>query len=60
VEDPELEHYWVKALDWHCLLNRLKLSQYMLREKDLRLQGHAMKLESPAVVEDACFTEEFQ
>jgi hypothetical protein len=67
IEDPELEHYRARALDFDDLLERLKLAQYVMREKELRLQGHAMRSESEAandgdaaVVEDACFTEGFQ
>jgi hypothetical protein len=60
VEDPELEHYRVKALDWEFLFERLKLAQYMLREKQLRLQGHAMKFEHTVVAEETCFSEGFQ
>jgi hypothetical protein len=67
IEDPELEHYRARALDFDDLFERLKLAQYVMREKELRLQGHAMRSESEAaddgdagVVEDACFTEGFQ
>ena len=60
VEDPELEHYRIKALDWDSLFERLKLAQYMLREKQVRLQGLAMKLESAAAMEKTCFSEGFQ
>lgn len=60
VEDPELDHYRVKALDWEFLFERLKLAQYMLREKQVRLQGHAMALESAAFAEETCYSEGFQ
>jgi len=32
-------NYRLRALDWDNLLERLKLAQYALREKELRLQG---------------------
>jgi hypothetical protein len=40
LDDPLLrENYRLRALDWDNLLERLKLAQYALREKELRLQG---------------------
>lgn len=47
LDDPEFQHYRFRALDWDNLYERLKLAQYMLREKELRLRGISMKLESP-------------
>jgi Lon protease-like protein len=39
-DDPLLrDNYRLRALDWDNLLERLKLAQYALREKELRLQG---------------------
>jgi hypothetical protein len=42
-DDPLLrDDYRLRALDWDNLLERLKLAQYALREKELRLQGDLM------------------
>ncbi len=41
-----LEHYRLRALDYDNLFDRLKLAQYMLREKELRLQGIRMQSKS--------------
>jgi Lon protease-like protein len=67
VDDPELEHYRIQALDWDCLYERLKLAQYMLREKELRLYGYSLTLDKPnsiaglsTAVEDSTFSEGFQ
>jgi hypothetical protein len=37
--------YRIRALDWCNLFERLKLAQYMLRERELLLQGRMMTLE---------------
>ena len=39
-----LHNYRLRALDYGTLFDRLKLAQYMLREKELRLQGNKMML----------------
>lgn len=51
LNDPSLEaRYRLRALDWDDLLERIKLAQYALREKQLRLQGRLMELqEAPAM-----------
>mmetsp|Transcript_1929 Transcript_1929/g.2283 ORF Transcript_1929/g.2283 Transcript_1929/m.2283 type:complete len:285 (+) Transcript_1929:84-938(+) len=41
-----LEHYRLRALDYDNVFDRLKLAQYMLREKELRLQGIRMQSKS--------------
>ena len=43
-------NYRMKALDYDTLFDRLKLAQYMLREKELRLQG--MRMQDDPVDED--------
>ena len=43
VKDEELDRYRLRALDYEDLLERLKLAQYMFREKELRHQGAALK-----------------
>ncbi|CAB9524610.1 expressed unknown protein [Seminavis robusta] len=40
LNDTTLEaRYRLRALDWHILVERMKLAQYVLREKQLLLQG---------------------
>ena len=47
LKDDRLEsRYRLRAFDWDNLLERLKLAQYALREKELLLQGQLMLLET--------------
>ena len=46
VKDRKLKEYRLRALDYESLFDRLKLAQYMLREKELRLQGASLKSSS--------------
>jgi ATP-dependent Lon protease len=44
VSTMNLQNYRLKAIDYDTLFDRLKLAQYMLREKELRMQGQKMVL----------------
>mgnify|MGYP005847994903 CR=1 FL=1 len=45
LNDPILEErYRLRALDWDNLLERLRLAQYALREKELLLQGQLISM----------------
>jgi len=47
LQDATLEaRYRLRALDWDNLIERLKLAQYALREKELFLQGQLMLLQT--------------
>ena len=42
VSTMNFQNYRLKAIDYDTLFDRLKLAQYMLREKELRMQGQKM------------------
>ena len=54
-ETTALNHfdYRLKALDYDTLFDRLKLGQYMLRERELRHQGLKMSIDTLSSGEDA-------
>lgn len=62
LSDPKLEaRYRLRALDWDNMLERLKLAQYALREKNLLLQGKLVTMKAtlesdhPPAMEDNAF-----
>jgi hypothetical protein len=60
VKDRKLKDYRLRALDYENLFDRLKLAQYMLREKELRLQGTSLKSASHTHKEDEHVPKHFE